>query len=94
MEDIELMKKIRRRGDRIEILEETVTSSARRWEREGYIFCTARNCLLVTLYWFGISPRFLKRLYPNNPSSSDSINPASGVDGLRAGRREDTGGGV
>jgi rSAM/selenodomain-associated transferase 2 len=67
MEDVELMRRIKRLGDPISIINGKVTSSARRWEREGVIYCTARNCMLVGLYWLGVSPHTLKRFYPDNP---------------------------
>jgi rSAM/selenodomain-associated transferase 2 len=67
MEDVELMRRIKRNGDRIRILDAVVTSSARRWEREGVLYCTARNCALVGLFWLGVSPHSLKRFYPDEP---------------------------
>jgi len=63
MEDVELMKRIRKRGDRIAILPEKVLTSARRWEREGILYCTCRNLLLQILYSFGVSPTRLARWY-------------------------------
>lgn len=63
MEDVDLMKRIRKRGDRIAILSEKVLTSARRWEREGILYCTCRNWLLQILYSFGVSPKRLARWY-------------------------------
>ncbi|UCG52484.1 MAG: TIGR04283 family arsenosugar biosynthesis glycosyltransferase [Candidatus Latescibacterota bacterium] len=91
MEDIELMKRIKRRGNRIRILQMSVTSSSRRWEREGHIFCTARNCMLVVLYSLGVSPRFLKRFYPDNPVIRGPFKTRPERDGCRAGERKRTG---
>jgi rSAM/selenodomain-associated transferase 2 len=73
MEDIELMRRIKRRGDRIHILDAAVTSSARRWEREGLFYCTARNCVLVGLFWLGVSPHKLKRFYPDDPGERNCV---------------------
>lgn len=63
MEDVELMKRIRKRGDRIRIVSEQVTSSARRWEKEGVVFCWLRNVLVLALFGLGVSPQRLARFY-------------------------------
>ncbi len=63
MEDIELMARIKRRGDRIVIIPEKVMTSARRWEREGLLFSTFRNWALQILYIFGVSPEHLLKWY-------------------------------
>jgi rSAM/selenodomain-associated transferase 2 len=63
MEDVELMKRIRRRRDRISIIPEKVLTSARRWENEGILYCTLRNWALQTLYVLGVSPERLAKWY-------------------------------
>jgi rSAM/selenodomain-associated transferase 2 len=63
MEDVELMRRIRRRKDRICIIPEKVITSPRRWEREGIFYCTLRNWLLQALYAGGVSPERLARWY-------------------------------
>ncbi len=63
MEDIEMMRRIRKRGDRIRILPERVTSSARRWEKEGVVFCALRNAFVLALFGLGVSPQRLARFY-------------------------------
>jgi rSAM/selenodomain-associated transferase 2 len=63
MEDIELMARIKRRGDRIVIIPGKVLTSARRWEREGILFNTFRNWALQILYAFGVSPEHLVKWY-------------------------------
>jgi rSAM/selenodomain-associated transferase 2 len=63
MEDVEIMGRVKRRGDRIEIISNPVLTSARRWEKEGIVMCTLRNWLLIILYFFGISPMSLTRFY-------------------------------
>jgi len=63
MEDVELMKRIRKRGDRIRILPERVLSSARRWEKEGVVFCATRNALVLALFGLGVSPHRLAGFY-------------------------------
>jgi rSAM/selenodomain-associated transferase 2 len=63
MEDVELMRSIRKSGRRIIIIPRKVRTSPRRWEREGVVYCTARNWLLVALYLLGVRPDTLARLY-------------------------------
>lgn len=63
MEDIELMKRIRRRGDLIVILKEKVLTSPRRWEKDGIVYGTLRNWILAFLYFLGVSPEKLARFY-------------------------------
>lgn len=63
MEDIELMQRIKKRGDRICILKERVKTSPRRWEKEGILCCTLRNWTLSTLYYLGVPPERLNRFY-------------------------------
>jgi len=63
MEDVELMRRIKKRGDRIALIDAPVRTSARRWEKEGPFYCTLRNWTLVTLYLLGISPDRLVRWY-------------------------------
>jgi len=63
MEDVELMQRLKRTGGKIAIIPEKVLTSPRRWERDGIVFCTLRNWLLITLYLAGISPYRLARFY-------------------------------
>jgi rSAM/selenodomain-associated transferase 2 len=63
MEDVDLMRRIRRRGDRICILSERVLTSARRWQKEGALYCTLRNWTIFALYTLGVSPERLVRFY-------------------------------
>lgn len=63
MEDVELMQRIKKRGDRICILSDRVFTSPRRWEKEGIIYTTLRNWLLICLYFLGVSPEKLKKFY-------------------------------
>jgi len=65
MEDVELMRRIRRRKDRICIIPEKVIVSPRRWEREGIFYCTLRNWFLQVLYAGGVSPERLAKWYPS-----------------------------
>ena len=65
MEDVELMRRIRKAGDRIEIVGQKVRTSSRRWEKEGILYCTVRNWTLISLYFLGVSPEQLARFYPS-----------------------------
>ena len=63
MEDVELMRRIKRRGGKICIVPEQVKTSPRRWEEEGFIYVNARNAFLFTSYIFGVSPEKLASFY-------------------------------
>jgi hypothetical protein len=63
MEDVEFMRRIRRRGDRILIIPKTVMTSPRRWEREGVVYATIRNWTFQLLYLSGVPPAQLARFY-------------------------------
>lgn len=55
MEDVALVRGLRRAGDFV-ILSEPALTSARRWERDGILSTSARNLWLVTTYFLGRSP--------------------------------------
>jgi rSAM/selenodomain-associated transferase 2 len=63
MEDIEIMRRVKKRGDKIVFLKQTVRTSPRRWEQEGVWKCTLRNWLLASLYVLGVAPQKLARFY-------------------------------
>ena len=63
MEDVELMRRIKKAGNKIYIISDKVMTSSRRWEKEGILYCTLRNWLLVTLYYLGVKPDKLMRFY-------------------------------
>jgi len=63
MEDVEIMKRIRKRGDKIVIVRQRVHTSSRRWEKEGILRCTLRNWFLQVLYLLGVSPHRFYKLY-------------------------------
>ncbi|MHC4742359.1 MAG: TIGR04283 family arsenosugar biosynthesis glycosyltransferase [Planctomycetota bacterium] len=71
MEDIDLMKRIRKRGDKINIIRDPVKTSPRRWEEEGVLHTTARNFLLVNLHRLGVKPQTLKAYYKDHNSQKD-----------------------
>lgn len=61
MEDVDLVRRIGRR--RIVLLDHRVTTSAARYRRDGYGPRIARNLSILTLYFLGVSPARLARLY-------------------------------
>lgn len=63
MEDVILMRAIKRRGMKIRFLDAKVVTSPRRWEKEGVIRCTLRNWMLIVLFFLGVSPQALARFY-------------------------------
>lgn len=63
MEDVELMRRIKRQGDKICIIPDRVVTSPRRWKKEGILYTTLRNWTILLLYMLGISPFRLKRFY-------------------------------
>jgi len=63
MEDVDLMRRIKKRGDKIFILPEKIMTSSRRWETEGAIYTMIRNQALVSLYYLGVGPKRLARFY-------------------------------
>lgn len=63
MEDVELMHRIKKRGDKIFILPDRVKTSPRRWEKEGVFYTTLRNQVLVNLYYLGVNPDKLAKYY-------------------------------
>lgn len=63
MEDVELMRRIRKNGDKIILLRECVVTSPRRWECEGLVRCTLRNWTIRMLYFLRVNPDILVRFY-------------------------------
>lgn len=62
MEDIEFLQRLRRRGP-VTLIQQPVTTSARRFLRHGIIRQQFLDITLVTLYLLGISAERLSRLY-------------------------------
>lgn len=63
MEDVALMRRIKRAGGRIGFIPEPVITSARRWEQEGILYTTLRNWLLLSAYTLGVAPDKLAKYY-------------------------------
>jgi rSAM/selenodomain-associated transferase 2 len=66
MEDMELMRRIKKSGNKIRIFYDRAMTSPRRWEKEGVVYCTLRNWTLQALYFLGISPHKLIHFYKND----------------------------
>lgn len=62
MEDIDFTRRLKRVG-RMAALRSTVVTSYRRWEQGGPLKIIALMWLLRSLYWCGISPHALTRMY-------------------------------
>lgn len=63
MEDVELMKRIKRLGGKIYIIKDPVRSSPRKWLQDGIFYTTFRNHIIRMLYFLGVSPNKLVKLY-------------------------------
>jgi rSAM/selenodomain-associated transferase 2 len=63
MEDVELMKRVKRQGRRIIILPEAVTTSSRKWETDGVFYTIIRNWIIQVLYLFGMPTQRLIKYY-------------------------------
>jgi rSAM/selenodomain-associated transferase 2 len=63
MEDVELMRRIKRSGKKILIFYDRAMTSPRRWEEEGVIYCILRNWTLQILFFLGLSPHKLVSFY-------------------------------
>jgi rSAM/selenodomain-associated transferase 2 len=64
MEDIDLTRRMKRAG-RVACLRERVTTSARRWQQNGIVRTILLMWTLRALYFWGVSPEQLQRLYRN-----------------------------
>jgi rSAM/selenodomain-associated transferase 2 len=63
MEDVDLVRRLRRRGRLFRSALPAITS-ARRWERDGWILRTVRHLVLIALYFVGVPPTRLAGLDP------------------------------
>ena len=63
MEDVEIMKRIKRRGDRIVIVPDPVATSSRKWEKDGVAYTILRNWIIQALYLFGVPAEKLVKYY-------------------------------
>ena len=61
MEDVDFARRIGRR--RLVLLEASALTSATRYRTGGWYLRPARNLSLLALYFVGVPPRLLQRLY-------------------------------
>jgi rSAM/selenodomain-associated transferase 2 len=61
MEDVDLVRRLGRA--RLAALPADAVTSAARWRRDGYLRRSARNILCLTLWFAGVPPRIILRLY-------------------------------
>jgi rSAM/selenodomain-associated transferase 2 len=61
-EDLDFARKLKRAG-RVACLRSRVTTSARRWQRDGLVRTVLRMWLIRVLYLCGVAPAHLKRIY-------------------------------
>lgn len=71
MEDLAFMRRLKKTGGKICIIPQCVTTSARRWEKEGVLYTTLRNWFLLAAYYLGASPEKLARHYKPTPDGGD-----------------------
>jgi rSAM/selenodomain-associated transferase 2 len=65
MEDVALMRRLKTFDCPIGFPTTRVLTSARRWRKEGLVYTTLRNWILIVLYMIGVSPAKLARFYRN-----------------------------
>ncbi|MDX2307617.1 MAG: TIGR04283 family arsenosugar biosynthesis glycosyltransferase [Hyphomicrobium sp.] len=71
MEDVDLVRRIGRR--RLVTLPIKATTSPRRYRQQGYLSRIARNQLCLSLYFAGIDPERIRRIYEGRPDTQHSV---------------------
>ncbi len=61
MEDVDLIRRLGRA--RLSLLGADAVTSAQKWESEGYLRRSARNLVCLSLWFAGVPPRLILRLY-------------------------------
>lgn len=61
-EDLDFIQKLKRAGEII-TLPAVVTTSSRRFENKSFVLAFLRWTILQTLYWLGVSPNTLLKIY-------------------------------
>ena len=67
MEDVDLMRRVKKSNGKIAIISQKVSTSPRRWEKEGLVRCTLRNWAMILLYFLGAPAEKLSKYYHFNP---------------------------
>ncbi|MCP4482383.1 MAG: glycosyltransferase family 2 protein [bacterium] len=63
MEDVDLMQRVKQDAGKIKIIPKPVTTSVRRWQEKGVILTTLKNNIIRILYFCGVSPEVLAKIY-------------------------------
>ena len=61
MEDVDLIRRLGRR--RMVALDIAAITSAEKWQRDGWYRRSLRNLFCLTLYFAGVPPHLIVRLY-------------------------------
>ncbi|MEZ5420769.1 MAG: hypothetical protein R2708_25965 [Vicinamibacterales bacterium] len=69
MEDVDFMRRLKRLG-RVVHLSQGLVTSARRWERRGWLAQSLSNLTTLALYFLGVSPARLARRYDRSSNIS------------------------
>ncbi len=69
MEDFEFVRQLKKQG-RIEIVPQSVLTSARRWQQVGVLKTTAINQIVIIAYFLGVSPDRLAFWYRGQKKNS------------------------
>jgi len=64
MEDLEIMRVIKKRKEPIFIIPKPASTSDRRWQQEGLLYVMLRNPIISFLYMLGVPAHILKNYYP------------------------------
>jgi rSAM/selenodomain-associated transferase 2 len=64
MEDVDLMRRIKKKKGEIIILPAPVITSDRRWNQEGLYYTALRDTIIIFLYWCGMPAEKLAKFYP------------------------------
>ncbi len=74
LEDIDLMRRLRRAGLTIGFAKGRTLTSPRRWEADGVLRRTLRNWLIIFLYLLGASPERLATMHPPHRAAHQEDN--------------------
>lgn len=72
-EDLALANRLKRKGNLVNLLS-TVTTSSRRFENRSFWLTFARWSVFQRLYWLGINPNFLAKIYYQIRATSKKIS--------------------
>lgn len=65
MEDVDFMRRLQKEG-KVALLKQAVSTSARRWQKQGTYWVSFRNMALLFLYYMGVSPNKLAHWYQSS----------------------------